>query len=109
MHYVYLLVAILTETVGTMALQASDQFTRVLPSIFVVIGYGASFYFLALVLKSMPVGVVYAIWSGLGIALIAAMGRIVFDQRLDLPAYMGIALILTGIIVIQLFSKTATH
>ena len=109
MHYLYLLFAILTETAATMALQASAQFTRIGPSIIVVVGYAASFYFMALVLKFMPVGIVYAIWSGLGIALIAAMGRIIFKQHLDFPAYLGIALILIGILVIQLFSKTATH
>ena len=109
MHYFFLLLAVLTETAATMALQASEQFTRIGPVILVVIGYGASFYFMALVLKHMPVGIVYAIWSGLGIALIAAMGRLIFNQQLDLPAYLGIALILTGIVVIQLFSKTATH
>jgi len=109
MAYFYLLLAILTETVATMALQASEQFTRLGPAILVVIGYGASFYFMALVLKFMPVGIVYAIWSGLGIALIAAMGKVLFDQQLDFPAYLGIAFILIGILVIQLFSKTATH
>ncbi|WP_323785457.1 multidrug efflux SMR transporter [Thalassovita sp.] len=109
MHYIYLLLAILTETAGTMALQASEQFTRIGPTILVVLGYAASFYFMALVLKFMPVGIVYAIWSGVSIALIAAMGKVFFNQQLDLPAYLGIALILTGILVIQLFSKTATH
>ena len=109
MHYIYLLLAILTETAGTMALQASEQFTRIGPTVLVVLGYGASFYFMSLVLKFMPVGIVYAIWSGVGIALIAAMGRVLFNQQLDLPAYLGIALILIGILVIQLFSKTATH
>lgn len=109
MHYIYLILAILTETAGTMALQASEQFTRIGPTILVVLGYAASFYFMALVLKFMPVGIVYAIWSGVGIALIAAMGKVLFNQQLDLPAYLGIALILTGILVIQLFSKTATH
>jgi small multidrug resistance pump len=109
MPYLYLLLAILTETVATMALQAIKQFTRLGPAVVVVVGYAASFYFMALVLKFMPVGVVYAIWSGLGIALIAAMGTVFFDQQLDFPAYLGIALILIGILVIQLFSKTATH
>lgn len=109
MHYIYLILAILTETAGTMALQASEQFTRIGPTILVVLGYAASFYFMALVLKFMPVGIVYAIWSGVGIALIAAMGKVLFNQQLDFPAYLGIALILTGILVIQLFSKTATH
>ncbi len=109
MHYIYLLFAILMEVVATMALQASEQFTKLGYSAIVVVGYGVSFYFMTLTLKVMPVGIVYAIWSGVGIALIAGMGRVIFDQRLDLPAYLGIALILIGIVVIQLFSKTATH
>ncbi|MGV6850000.1 MAG: DMT family transporter [Marinibacterium sp.] len=109
MHYVYLVVAILAETVGTTALQASAQFTRLGPSIFAILGYGTAFYFLALALKVMPVGIVYAIWSGLGIVLIALIGYLVFGQRLDLPAPAGMALILAGILVIHLFSATWTH
>lgn len=109
MHYIYLLFAIITEITATLALQASAQFTKLGPSTIVVVGYGASFYFMALTLKVMPVGIVYAIWSGFGIALIAGMGKVIFDQDLDMPAYLGIALILIGIMVIQLFSKTATH
>jgi len=108
-HYLYLALAILTETAGTLALQASAQFTRLGPSVVVVVGYGASFYFMALTLKVMPVGIVYAIWSGVGIVLIAGLGKVIFKQDLDLPAYIGISLILVGVVVIQLFSKTATH
>lgn len=109
MHYIYLLFAILTEIAATLSLQASAQFTKLGFSAIVVVGYAASFYFMALTLKVMPVGIVYAIWSGLGIALIAGIGSVIFDQKLDLPAYLGIALILIGIVVIQLFSKTAAH
>ena len=109
MHYIYLLLAVLTETAATLALQASMQFTKLVPSVIVVVGYSISFYFMTLTLKVMPVGIVYAIWSGLGIALIAGMGKVIFNQDIDLPAYVGIALILIGIAVIQLFSKTATH
>ncbi len=107
--YVYLVIAILTETIGTTALQASQQFTRLWPSILVVLAYGASFWFMALALKFMPVGLVYAIWSGLGIVFIAMIGFIVFQQRLDLPAVLGIGMIIAGILVIQLFSNTTTH
>ncbi|QQA44677.1 DMT family transporter [Pelagovum pacificum] len=109
MHYVYLLLAILAETIGTTALQASQQFTRPLPSAIVVVGYGISFYLMALALRVMPVGIVYAIWSGLGIVFIAGIGFLVFNQRLDLPAVIGIGLILSGILVIHLFSGSATH
>lgn len=109
MHYVFLALAILFEVAGTTALQASQQFTRLLPSGMVVIGYGLSFYFMALTLRVIPVGIVYAIWSGVGIALIALIGQVVFGQKMDLPAVLGIGLILLGIVVIQLFSTTATH
>ncbi|WP_394177754.1 DMT family transporter [Yoonia maritima] len=108
-HYIQLLLAIITETIGTSALQASAQFTRFWPSVLVVISYAASFYLLALALKVMPVGILYAMWSGLGIVLIAGIGYAVFGQKLDLPAVIGIALILVGIIIIHLFSNTSTH
>ncbi|MFS4583323.1 SMR family transporter [Phaeobacter sp. C3_T13_0] len=109
LHYVYLTLAVVAETIGTTALQASQQFTRLGPSLLVVIGYGLAFYLMALTLRHMPVGVVYAIWSGLGIFLIAIIGWVVFGQRLDLPAVLGLLLILVGITVIHLFSKTSGH
>jgi small multidrug resistance pump len=109
MPYLILALAILAETIGTTALQASQQFTKPLPSLIVVIGYAAAFYLLSIVLKTFPVGIAYALWSGLGIVFIAAIGFVAFGQRLDWPAVFGITLILTGIIVINVFSKTATH
>lgn len=108
-HYLFLLMAVLTETIGTTALQASQQFSRVWPSVIVVVAYGLSFYLMALTLRYMPVGIVYALWSGLGILSIAAIGYVAFDQRLDSPAVLGMILIVTGIAVIHLFSKTAGH
>ncbi len=107
--YLVLILAIAFETVGTTALQASQQFTRLVPSLIVVAGYALAFYFLALALKSIPVGIAYAVWSGLGIVFIAAIGFIVFGQRLDWPAIAGITMILAGILVIHLFSQSATH
>ncbi len=107
MPYVLLILAILAETIGTTALQASQQFTRLGPSVIVVLAYGAAFYLLALVLKVIPVGVAYAIWSGLGVVFIAVIGWVVFGQRLDLPAVLGLAMIVGGIAVIHLFSATA--
>ncbi|MEX0278193.1 MAG: multidrug efflux SMR transporter [Ruegeria sp.] len=111
MPYVYLilLLAVAAETIGTTALQASQQFTRFWPSVLVIVAYGLAFYLLGLTLKVMPVGVVYAIWSGLGIALIALIGFVVFGQRLDWPAILGLAMILGGILVIHLFSATTGH
>lgn len=107
--YLFLILAILAETIGTSALQASQQFTRLLPSVVVVVAYALSFYLLALVLRTIPVGIAYAIWSGLGIVFIALIGWWVFGQRIDLPAILGMGLILAGILVIHLFSSTAPH
>ena len=107
--YLILALAILAETAGTTALQASQQFTRLWPSVVVVIAYGISFYLLAQALRVMPVGVVYAIWSGLGIVFIAVIGYVVFAQKLDMPAILGTGMILAGIVVIQLFSRAGAH
>jgi len=109
MPYLFLALAVTAEVIGTTALQASQQFTRLGPSVVVVIGYGVAFYFLSLALQYIPVGVAYAFWSGFGICLIAVIGLLVFGQRLDLPAVLGLGLIIAGIVVIQLFSKTAGH
>jgi small multidrug resistance pump len=108
-HFITLIVAVIFETIGTTALQASQQFTKLGPSIIVVIAYAAAFYLLALTLKTMPVGIMYAIWSGSGIVLIAVIGWVVFRQTLDWPAVLGMAFILAGIVIIQVFSKSATH
>ena len=107
--YLALVIAVAFETAGTSALQASQQFTRLWPSVIVVVAYGLAFYFLALCLRTIPVGVAYALWSGLGILFIAVIGYFVFAQKLDLPAVIGMGLIVCGIAVIQLFSGTATH
>ena len=107
MGYLYLGIAVAAEVIATSALKASDGFTRLLPSLVVVVGYGIAFYFLSLVLKTVPVGVAYAIWSGAGIVLIGLIGWLVLKQPLDLPAALGIGLIIAGVAVIQLFSRTA--
>jgi len=107
--YLILLLAVFAETIGTTALQASQQFTKLWPSVLVVVGYGFAFYLMALTLKVMPVGIVYAIWSGLGIFFIAVIGFVVFGQKLDWPAVLGLSMILTGILIIHLFSKTTGH
>lgn len=109
MPYFILMLAVLAETIGTTALQASQQFSRPLPSVIVVVAYGAAFYLLAIALRTFPVGVAYAMWSGMGIVFIAVIGFAVFGQRLDMAAIIGIALIMSGIVVINLFSGTATH
>ena len=109
MHYIVLFFAIVTETIGTSALQASAQFSKLWPSVITVVAYAASFYLMALALKVIPVGIAYAIWSGVGILMIAIIGYAVFGQKLDLPAILGMGLILVGILVIHLFSATSTH
>lgn len=109
MHYIALVGAIIAEVIGTSALQASQQFTRPIPTTVVVLGYGVSFYLMSLALKAMPLGIVYAVWSGMGLVMIATIGWLVFGQKLDLPAILGIVLILTGVLVIHLFSNTTTH
>ncbi|KZX95674.1 MULTISPECIES: DMT family transporter [unclassified Sulfitobacter] len=107
--YLILVLAVLAETIGTTALQASQQFSRLVPSLIVVLAYALSFYLLSMTLKVMPVGVVYALWSGLGIVLIAAIGFAVFGQRLDAAAIIGLTMIIGGIAIIHLFSNTAPH
>ncbi|WP_320173621.1 multidrug efflux SMR transporter [Maridesulfovibrio sp.] len=107
--YAYLIIAIVFEVVATSALKASEGFTRMVPSIIVVVGYVATFYFFSLVLKTMPVGVAYAIWCGLGIILVTLMGIFLYGQTPDLPAILGMALILIGVCVINYFSKTIVH
>ncbi|SMX45122.1 SMR family transporter [Maliponia aquimaris] len=109
MPYLILALAVLAETIGTTALQASQQFTRALPTTITVVAYAAAFYLLGIALKYFPVGIAYAIWSGLGIVLIAVIGLTVFGQRLDMPAVLGMAMILAGILVIHLFSNATPH
>jgi len=109
MAYWYLAIAIVAEVVATNALKASDEFTKLVPSLIVIVGYGAAFYFLSLVLQSIPVGIAYAIWAGMGIVLVAIVSAILFKQVPDLPAIIGMALIVSGVIVINVFSKMASH
>lgn len=102
-------IAIALEVVATSALKASQEFTKLWPSLCVVIGYGISFYFMTISLRLIPLGVMYAIWSGVGIVAISIIGWIVYKQALDLPAMIGVALIVLGVVVVHLFSKTVVH
>jgi small multidrug resistance pump len=109
MGYVYLGIAIVAEVIGTSTLKASDGFTRLLPSLITVVTYACAFYFLSLTLRTMPVGVAYAIWSGIGIVLIALIGVFWFRQPLDLAAVIGLGLIIAGVAVVNGFSRSVVH
>jgi small multidrug resistance pump len=109
MSYLYLAIAIVSEVIGTSALKSSEEFTKLVPSLVVVAGYASAFYFLTLTLRTIPVGIAYALWAGIGIVLICGVSWIVFKQALDWPAMIGVALIAAGVVVINGFSGTVHH
>ena len=109
MAYIHLAIAIIAEVAATSALKASAQFTKLFPSIIVVAGYGTSFYFMTLVLRTIPVSVTYAVWSGLGIVLVTIVAVFLYKQIPDISAIIGIGLIISGVVVIHVFSKMASH
>ncbi len=109
MPYLYLACAIVAEVVGTSFLKLADGFTKPLPSLITVLGYATAFYFLSLTLRTIPVGVAYAIWSGVGVVLIALIAWLFLGQKLDAPALIGMGLIVSGVVVLNLFSKAAAH
>ena len=109
MTYLYLALAIIAEVAATSALKASEEFSRLIPSLIVVVGYGAAFYFMTLVLRVIPVGITYAIWSGLGIDLVTVVGFFLYRQTPDIPAMLGMGLIISGVVVIHVFSRTYSH
>jgi small multidrug resistance pump len=108
-QWLFLSVAIISEVVATSALKASNGFTQLWPSLLVIAGYAIAFFFLSLTLRTMPVGIAYAIWSGIGIVLVTFIAWFVFGQSLDSPAIIGLTLIITGVVVLQIFSKSAAH
>lgn len=107
--WLFLAIAIVAEVVATSALKSSEGFTKLGPSAIVLVGYGVAFYFLSLVLKTIPVGVAYAVWSGLGIVLIAAVAWLVHGQKLDAWAFVGMGLIVSGVAVLNLLSRASVH
>lgn len=109
MSYLYLALAIISEVIGTSSLKASKEFTRLVPSLITLVAFVSAFYFLSLTLRTIPVGIAYAIWSGVGIVLISLIALVLFGQHLDAPAIIGMALIVAGVLVINLFSKSAAH
>lgn len=108
-NFFFLGIAIIFEIIATSALKKSEEFTKLLPSIITVIGYCGAFYCLSFAIRTIPVGIAYAIWSGVGIVLITIIGAVVFKQIPDLPAIIGLILIMIGVIIINVFSKTTAH
>ena len=108
-NWLFLFIAIIAEVIATSALKSSEGFTKPIASIVVVLGYMIAFYCLSLTLKTIPVGIAYAVWSGVGIVLITTVAWIVFDQKLDVWGIIGIALIMSGVLVLNLLSKTSSH
>lgn len=107
--YLYLAIAITAEVIATTSMKALDGFNKPLPLLLVVVGYGLSFWMLSLVVKTIPVGVAYAVWAGMGIVLVSIAAVFLYQQRLDLPAIIGMGLIVVGVVVIQMFSQSVGH
>lgn len=109
MNWFYLAIAIVSEVIATSALKAAEGFTQLVPSVVVVVGYAAAFYFLSLTLRTLPIGIAYAAWSGIGIVLVSLIGWLIYRQPLDMAAIIGISLIIAGVVVLNFFSKSAAH
>ena len=109
MKYAYLAIAIIAEVLATTSLKASAEFTKLIPSLIVIVGYAVAFYFMTLVLRFIPVGITYAVWSGLGIVLVAIVGAIAYKEFPDMPAVIGMAFIVAGVVIINVFSQTVSH
>jgi small multidrug resistance pump len=109
MNWIYLGIAIIAEVIATSALKATDGFTRIIPSIVVIVGYVVAFYCLSLTLRTIPVGIAYAIWSGVGVFLIALLGWLLYGQTLDLAGILGLVLIVSGVVVLNGFSRSVPH
>ncbi|MCY1257989.1 multidrug DMT transporter [Pseudomonas jessenii] len=107
--YYFLAIAICAEVIATVSMKAVKGFSTPLPLVLVIVGYGIAFWMLTLVVRSVPVGVAYAVWAGMGIVMVSIAALFIYGQKLDVPAMMGMALIVLGVVVIQLFSKTAGH
>ncbi len=109
MPYIFLAIAIIAEVTATSALKACEGFTKLIPSVLVIVGYGTAFYCLTIVLQTIPIGITYAVWAGLGIILVAIVGMIYYKQVPDIPAIVGMGLIISGVVVIYVFSKMLSH
>lgn len=109
MPYLFLLIAVTGEVIGTSALKASEGFTKLYPSLIVVVGYGIAFYFLSLTLRSIPIGIAYALWSAAGIVLISIAGWVLFNQKIDVWGAIGLGFIVIGVFIVNFLSKTSVH
>jgi small multidrug resistance pump len=109
MNHLFLVIAVVFEVIATSTLKATEGFTRFWPSAVTIVGYACAFYFLSLPVRTIPVGIVYALWCGIGIVLVTLVGWVILKQALDTPALIGMALILAGVVVINLFSKSVAH
>jgi small multidrug resistance pump len=109
LNWLFLGIAIVSEVIATSALRSTGNFTRLWPSLLVLAGYGSAFYFLTLTLNTIPIGIAYAVWSGIGIVLITLVGWFMYQQHIDTAGLIGIALILAGVVVINVFSNSVTH
>lgn len=107
--YLYLCIAIVAEVIATSSLKSSEGFTRLWPSLLCIIGYALAVFLLSLTLRTLPTGIAYAIWSGVGIVLVSAIGWVYYGQKLDTPAILGLSLIIAGVIVVNVFSKSIAH
>ncbi len=107
--WAYLALAIASEVMATASLKSTEGFTKIVPSVVVLIGYSAAFYFLSLTLEDIPIGVAYAVWSGVGVAAITLLSVFFMDQKIDLAGVVGIALIVIGVVVLRLFSESAVE
>ncbi len=108
-NWLFLTIAILGEVIATTTLKSTDGFTKLSPSFIVCLGYGISFYFLSLSIKSIPVGIVYAVWAGLGVAFVTGIAWLIYGQKMDAWRFLGIGLIVFGVAVLNLLSKTSAH
>lgn len=109
MAYIYLAMAVVAEVIATSALKASEEFTKLTPSLISIVGYGVTFYLITLVFRTIPVGITYALWAGMGIILVTLVGAILFKQIPDTPAMIGMGFIVTGVVIINVFSKTSSY
>jgi small multidrug resistance pump len=108
-HWLALAIAIVAEVIATSTMKATNEFTRFWPSVVVVLGYGTGFYFMTISMRVLPIGIMYALWSGVGILVVSIMGWVIYRQALDIPAIIGMSFIIAGVVVINVFSKSIGH